>query len=144
MYHRGWNLQELQIKFISRVVTAKWKAWIQHVAPLSDAMTLNTTRKTIQTWFAGSQIFKEYSLSKEHLCIARDTHRAKATGDIGGTPAYTATYKMNATPTPRTASLVYTTRRQINIQAHPGYIQRRQEGKVVQIQISQISAKIWM
>lgn len=32
----------------------------------------------------------------------------------------------------------------INIQAHPGYIQRLPEGKVIKIQISQISAKIWM
>lgn len=105
-------MQEFQVKFISRVATAEWKAWIQHVAPLSDAMTLNSTKGTIQTWFAGSQILKEYNLSKEHLCIARGTHRATATGDIGGTPAYTATYQMNASPSPRTASLVYTTRRQ--------------------------------
>lgn len=68
-------------------------------------------QETIQTWFAGSQILKEYILSKEQLCIARGTHQTTATGNIGGTKAYTAIYQLNATPIPPTASLVYTTRR---------------------------------
>lgn len=105
-------------------------------------MTLNSTKKTIQTGFTGSQILKEYILSKEHLCIARGTHRATGTGDIGGTPAYTATYQMNATSTPQTASLVYTTRRQNKYTSASWVSKGFPREKVIKIQISQMSAKI--
>ena len=108
-------------------------------------MTPSPTKKTIETWFAGSKIPNEYISSEEQLCMARGTHQTTATGDIGGTPAYTATYQINATPIPQTVSLVYTTRRQIQYtSASWVYPKAPRERKVIQVQISQISAKIWM